>query len=142
MKKILLGIAAVFIILFLIFSIMLWMEENQFHNVFYISIANQIDSGYYLTVIFEERRIIRHIWIDPHSRFSKTLRVDYSKYLRAMKPVYITFQLRENKNAYPIWEDFFSFPDGGIQPSGKGTLAVDMVIFMEGDEIKYYMTGP
>ena len=143
MKKILLGIAAVFIILFLVFSIMLWMEENQFHNVFYISIRSRIDSGYYLTVIFEERRIIRHIWIEPHRWFSKTLRVNYSKYLRDMKPAYFTFQLRENRNASPVWEKVFYFPGGEIDLLGaRGGLVIDMVLYREGDEIKYYMTGP
>jgi len=143
MKKILLGIASVFIIFLLIFSIMIWREENRFHNLFYISIVNRIDSGYYLAVIFEERRIIQHIWIDPHSRFSKTLRVNYSKYLRDMKPVYITLQLRENRNASPIWEEVFYFPCGGIDTlSIRGGLVIDMVIFMEGDEIKYFMTSP
>jgi len=143
MKKILLGIAAVFIILFLIFLIMLWMEENQFHNVFYTSIMNQMDSGYYLTVIFEERRILRHIWIDPHRWFSKKLRANYSKYLRDMKPAYFTFQLRENRNASPVWEKVFYFPDGEIDLLGiRGGLVIDMVLYREGDEIKYYMTGP
>lgn len=79
--------------------------------------------------------------IDPLSRSSKTARVMYREYIKDGERIFFIFQLRENKNTYPVWEESFFFPSGGVDSYGaKGGLAVDMVFFMEENEIKYFMT--
>ncbi|MCL2609737.1 MAG: hypothetical protein FWD94_07535 [Treponema sp.] len=123
--------------------LIIWISIDEFDSRFDVSIQSRMDSVHYLTVIFENRAIVKNFRIDPLSWSFRQVRARYEKRIREDKRVFFTFQLRESKNASPVWEEVFYFPDGGIDIlSARGGLVIDMVFYREGDEIKYFMTGP